>query len=1322
MSTLSRYLRCTGAKIAFISETRCGLKKAELRTKKLSLCNSCLVPSRGKSGGLWLIWDRDVKLKVLQQSPNLIAAQITEQAQNSDWFLIAVYGDPKRKDNPAIWSEIESFLSQDASVLVIGDFNAIISATEKWGGQESLSSPNKAFRSWVNQSGLIDLGHIGPAYTWSNYQQGHANISERLDRGLASLPWTLHNPAAAVFHLPRFNSDHLPILIRPKQPPKKHKPTFRVENWWASREGFKEVCVAAAQQGGSDWSKVRDSFQQLVHDWGGNSKNPDTMLKEVEAQMLQLLSQNPDLISREVEKNLQEEHERCLRMHEQYWFQRSRVNFATMGDRNSKFYHASAVTRGRRNLIGSLLQPNGEWLTKECDIKRAFISHFKAIFSAGPRLTVQACYPPQLLLSLPRVQEHTASILDSIPSAHEIFAAVMTLGPNKAPGSDGINAKLIQENWSEFGPAVISEVLLFFQTGAMKPEIARTNMVLIPKSLEANTVGSFRPISICNFIYKVISKVLAIRLKPLMRMCVSRSQCAFLPGRDITENIILLREILHSFKQKHYKRPEFCLKVDLSKAFDRMNWDFLTEMLTLYGFPTRFTGWVMSCVKSAQFSLVFNGRSDGFFKPTCGLRQGCALSPYLFILGMDLLSRHLRHLLSANLLTGIKPAPSAAPLTDCLYADDLLIFGAATETEALRIRDALCSFASVSSQQVGPDKSTIWFSVATPQTEIAHLSNLLGVPINNESPRYLGAPIADGRSSHDFLIESFSARLSAWKGHTLSPAGRLVLIKSTLQSIPVFYMSTSKIPTKVIKSLTAIMRGFFWGKGDKVRYLSYVAWDKICRPIEEGGLGVKDLTAFNEALLLKNLWKVASGEEALWVDLVRSKYLPRSVLWQSKRTYNCTSFWRALMNLRDKLLPHVRVKLGDGSQCNAFGQPWANGTALLPPVNARQRKLKVKDLLQETGPHWDIQSLTDIFGTAMALQIVNEVPPPRLESQKDALIFTASADGDFSVSKIYILLRNSGQTGLQSTSPLWKMVWKKGNLQPRIRLFLWKVLHKALPLGASLAARGIRSDNVCYSCGADCEDAVHTFFLCPLARACWFSSPIPIRSHVLNEPIDITLQQFAGSLDDSQWDCFINTMWGIWRCRNDRIYGGVASGPEVCRKYLHAINTETMLAAAKGNPIAQPCHQSDYSNSDITCFVDGSWSSDWKGGIGFAIYQSGVLHSYMSASSFACCALQAEAQALKEAVKVVGDSGFSSCVFFTDNMHLAKTCAAVQPPIDSDWRAYSEILEVWQEFKRLPGYRCAHVSRSHNELADNLAKKGRTGGWTYKGFTFPTFL
>lgn len=759
-----------------------------------------------------------------------------------------------------------------------------------------------AFRNWVNEAGLIDLGHKGPAYTWSNKKAGHRNVSERLDRAMGNLEWTMQYPNSSVYHIPRFNSDHLPILLRPQPIKKMTKAPFRCENWWSLRPDFRSVCEKVVDAPKTSWTDMQRQFKSEAQAWVKKNKSPSQMLKEVEKEMSRLNATQPAQVDREEESRLNTEHERCLLMREMFWHQRSRIKWAIFGDRNSAFFHASTVTRRRRNAIGSIWVPGSGWVTEEREIRRVFLAHFRGIYTRGVRADINLVYSPTLLCNFPRIPDFIGPSLDSIPSDQEIQKSLMVLGPHKAARPDGFNAFLLQQQWDFFGPLVTLEVQNFFITGTMQSEIAKSNLILIPKVKDPSQVGDYRPISMCNVIYKVISRILTNRLKPYIAGCISSSQSAFVPGREISENVILLREVLHSFKSPSHVNSDFCLKVDLSKAFDRMDWDFLDSIIPLYGIPNQMRKWIMACVRSSEFSIVLNGGgSGGSFKLSCGLRQGCSLSPYLFIMGMDLLSRSLADLVKTCSIQGVKMAPSCTPITDILYADDLLLLGRATPQEAVLFKQALEAFSAVSGQQIGPAKSSIWFSQSTGTVERDEIADIFGVNQEIVYLSYLGAPITTTAQSFDFLVEGVSSRLNSWKSKILTQAGRIVLIKLVLQAVPIYFMATTLIPIKIINKLNALVRKFFWGKVDKQRYMALLAWDKITAPIGMGGIGLRDLHQMNKSMLMKMLFRIVVGSEALWAQQLRAKYLPRSELWLSKRRSRCTIFWRGILSLRDNL-------------------------------------------------------------------------------------------------------------------------------------------------------------------------------------------------------------------------------------------------------------------------------------------------------------------------------------------------------------------------------------------------------------------------------------
>ena len=157
-------------------------------------------------------------------------------------------------------------------------------------------------------------------------------------------------------------------------------------------------------------------------------------------------------------------------------------------------------------------------------------------------------------------------------------------------------------------------------------------IVLIPKNTAPTNVNHFCPISLCNTIYKAIAKILVNRLCPLLEKLISPCQSAFIPGRWIAENQLIVHELLHSFKRRKVKGGFVAMKVDLQKAYDRINWNFLRTVLRRFGFQEVFVNWIMQCVTAVSFLVLINGGKSKSFRPTRRIRQGDPLSPYLFIL------------------------------------------------------------------------------------------------------------------------------------------------------------------------------------------------------------------------------------------------------------------------------------------------------------------------------------------------------------------------------------------------------------------------------------------------------------------------------------------------------------------------------------------------------------------------------------------------------------------------------------------------------------------------------------------------------------------
>jgi hypothetical protein len=190
------------------------------------------------------------------------------------------------------------------------------------------------------------------------------------------------------------------------------------------------------------------------------------------------------------------------------------------------------------------------------------------------------------------------------------------------------------------GPELLELVEDNRNRGKVNGAINSTFITLIPKNGDPSTFGDFRPISLCNLCYKLISKIISNRIKPILSCFLSNEQLGFLKGCQIIDAIGMAQECLHGIKTK--KSKALILKLDLKKAFDCINWDFLKLILAQTGFSQHMIKWIMSCVTSANLAILINGESSTFFCMGKGLRQGCPLSPLLFILVMEALSLLLK--------------------------------------------------------------------------------------------------------------------------------------------------------------------------------------------------------------------------------------------------------------------------------------------------------------------------------------------------------------------------------------------------------------------------------------------------------------------------------------------------------------------------------------------------------------------------------------------------------------------------------------------------------------------------------------------------------
>jgi hypothetical protein len=269
-------------------------------------------------------------------------------------------------------------------------------------------------------------------------------------------------------------------------------------------------------------------------------------------------------------------------------------------------------------------------------------------------------------------------------------------------------------------------------------------------------------------------------------------------------------------------------KLDLEKAFDNVNWDFLQNCLHDFGFPDITIKLIMHCVSSSTFSILWNGNKLPQFKPTHGLRQGDPLSPYLFILCMEKLSAAINNVVNQRKWEPIRINNTGPHLSHLLFADDVLLFIKAKSSQCKVVSEIFEEFSKASGLKINLSKSRAFFSSGTPQAKIQKLTAISGIRSTTSLDKYLGFPILKGRPKRSdflFIIEKMQNRLASWKGKLLNKAGRLTLASSVLSSIPTYYMQLNWLPQNICDNIDQTTRNFIW-KGNNNKGVHLVNWKK----------------------------------------------------------------------------------------------------------------------------------------------------------------------------------------------------------------------------------------------------------------------------------------------------------------------------------------------------------------------------------------------------------------------------------------------------------------------------------------------------------------
>ncbi|RVX20512.1 Transposon TX1 uncharacterized 149 kDa protein [Vitis vinifera] len=893
----------------------------------------------------------------------------------------------------------------------------------------------RRFSEVIDELDLRDLPLQGGPFTWSGGLNNQAMT--RLDRFLVSEDWEDHFKGAVQCTLPRPVSDHFPILLDGGGVRRGPVP-FRFENMWLKEEGFKDLLKGWWQSlsfNGSfsfilakklkalkailkSWNK--DVFGQVdvnkkvaldkVNFWDGQEKLRPLSLEELEA--------------RKVAKG---DFEKWALMEEVSWRQKSREVWLREGDRNTGFFHKMANSHRRRNCL-SKIKVDGVWLTEEQEIKRAR--------------------------------------LEEVFSEEEVLKALSDLNRDKAPGPDGFPIRFWQFCWDVVKEEIMGFLLEFHERGRFVRSLNSTFLVLIPKKPGAEDLRDFRPISLVGGLYKLLAKVLANRLKKVVGKVVSSAQNAFVEGRQILDAALIANEAIDSLLKRN--ESGLLCKLDLEKAYDHINWNFLLFVLQSMGFGEKWIGWISWCISTATFSVLINGTPEGYFNSSRGLRQGDPLSPYLFVIGMEVLSRLIHRAVEGGFLSGCRVdgrGGNGALVSHLLFADDTLVFCEASEDQMVHLSWLLMWFEAISSLRINLDKSEI-----LPVGRVENLENLA-----------LEAGCKVEISETTGLVEE---AIYFQRRENYSNSEYIVKYAYILD---VFTPNAKSGESKVGEN----SKGFLVGGGALERKPHLVNWDTVCMDKRKGGLGVRRLSILNRALLCKWNWRFAIERENFWRHVISRKFGEEEGGWSSREVRESygVGFWKEIRKEGALMQNKVAFLVGNGRRVKFWKDIWWGNFPLcnsFPSLYAfaSSKEAWVKEFWDSSGVEgawsprfsrpfndWEVEEVERLLLTIRGARL-----SPLME---DRMMWKVTSNGSFSVKSLYNDL-SSRRAGLFPHGVIWNP-----SVPSKVSFFAWEASWGKVLTMDQLKKRGWAVANRCFICCEEEESIDHILIHCSKARALW---------------------------------------------------------------------------------------------------------------------------------------------------------------------------------------------------------------------------------------------
>ena len=1051
--------------------------------------------------------------------------------------LANIYGP--NNDDGSFFIDLHNLLSEhgEEPYIIGGDFNTVMEAKLDKFPKLLQNHPKcfKAITDIINDFELIDIWRSCHStqlkYTWMSHD---FKIGSRIDYFLISQSLITSVLKCDIDF--GYKTDHSLISLFLIKSVAKRGPGFwklntsllaNSDNMEKIRSEINTVLLENKdQEPKKTWEflkfKVRQKFTQIAKE---KKNNRQTKLKQLEKEINKLNDANNVVNDQQLLNELKSKKSEFEELQEEVvrgTIVRTKAKWIAEGERNTKYFFNLEKRNFQKKCISRLRTENGV-VTDAKGILEEERSFYNRLYSSN--ITGARSFAPVDELNLPVLDLRDKSCLGEKIWEKECFESILTFSNDKSPGSDGLPIEFYKAFWPEIKELLCSVYNSSFSEKSLPNSMRRSVITLLPKKgKDLLSLKNWRPISLLNSDYKILAKLLSLRIQKVLPKLISNDQYGFLKGRFIGENIRLFIDIQNFCRAHHIEGV--ALSIDFEKAFDMIDWEFLYYALNIFGFDQAFIQWVQLLYFNIDGCVINNGFSSNPFEIQRGVRQGCPLSPYLFIVAVELLGSLIRQ---NKYIIGLKVHDMEIKISQ--YADDTTIFLEPNELNIKRCMKVLDVFRDMSGLKINIEKCNI--------IRLGDFKQILcrDIPFTwpSDNFMYLGVniPINNCLNFYELnfkpKLKDIKTTLNIWNCRTLTLYGKIVIIKSLIIPKLTYLLSTiPNPPPSFIVEIQQLLFKFLWSnKNDKIkRSLLYNEYN-------EGGLKMLHLSSFNDAMKITWVKRYLDYQnESKWKIFLKSSLKKfggdHFFKWNicSKHMVfneNIDPFWKDVLTAWCHYKYYNPVKFKE-----IISQPlWFNSHILIDgkPIFVerwfKENMIYIKDILNHDGSFIPFDQVLQKYGSDSFLtyfSILAAIPKNWKDTIKhgdckhDVLLLLNASDillNDFlrlkKVSKLCYLLflkkhtisisetdhQNKWQSDLSvdlNSSLIWKnrfsLIYKSSN-ENKMRNFQFKFIHRKIATEYLLCKMGIHESPDCNFCETYPQTLLHLFLKCEIVCKFW---------------------------------------------------------------------------------------------------------------------------------------------------------------------------------------------------------------------------------------------